>query len=188
MAPPTARGSPIAAAPAPPRTVAWRGVLRAAISTRWGQWCAAQRHSNAILGPSRRWGGQPLRSAPRPPFFGAAVLCVALWTAWDEGSAKFRRPVPSSQTNSKSREGEVYGFRPCKLRVRETSNVTNFATLRPHPEDTARRFARSKTVPATRIKAAADLARSHITVADAPGYCAHAAFPSGRRRGSLRAR
>ena len=57
MAPPTARGSPIAVAPAPPRTVAWRGVPRAAISTRWGQWCAAQRHSNA----TQRWG-QPCRS------------------------------------------------------------------------------------------------------------------------------
>ena len=183
MAPPTERGSPIAAAPAPPRTVAWRGVPRAAISPA-GASGAPQRHSNAI----RALGRQPLRSAPRPPFFGAAVLCVALWTASDEGSAKFRRPVPSSQTNSKSREGEVYGFRPCKLRVRETSNVTNFAALRPHPEDTARRFARSKTVPATRIKAAADLARSHITVADAPKFCARAKVPSGRRRGSLRAR
>ena len=42
---------------------------------------------------------------------------------------------------------EVYGFRPCRHSVKETSNVTNFATLLPHPEDTARRFARSKAPP-----------------------------------------
>ena len=47
---------------------------------------------------------------------------------------------------------EVYGFRPCRHSVKETSNVTNFATLLPHPEDTARRFAGPKRARATRIK------------------------------------
>ena len=55
----------------------WRGEesLRAAISTGWGQWCAAQRHSNAI---QRLGGGQPLRCAAATFLWRSGALHSAL--------------------------------------------------------------------------------------------------------------
>ena len=144
MAPPTARGSPVAAAPAPPRTVAWRGVLRAAISTA-GANGARQRRQQ---GPSQALGGRRA----------LAARCNYHWRSGALRSAphgrrlkirKFRQPE-SKGLSQPGRRRNSQAFSWCALRPQATSNLTKAATVRPHPCDATRRFARSKTVWGTR--------------------------------------
>ena len=81
-----------------------------------------------------RWEGQPLRSAPRPPFFGAGVLCVALWTAGDQESDGFDPDYASMILLSRFRHlYRALAFVASGTPAASISNVTKPAALRPHP-------------------------------------------------------
>ena len=100
----------MAVAPAPPRTVAWRGVPRAAISTRWGQRCAAQRHSNA----TQRLGQGPPLSRRAPPL-SLAQWCFAraLTTPGDAIRPSFdENPTLVTRLCEVFERGRSDGFRP----------------------------------------------------------------------------
>ena len=184
MVPPTARGSPIAAAPAPPRTVAWRGVPRAAISTRWGQWCAPR---GTAMPPSA--GGSLAALAARDAtLIGAAVLCAALWTSWDEGSQKILKTCFALIHGARRR-------RLCFL-MRITASLSNHernqpCSTAPAPRGlrTPLRAARFAACDAYQKPAAARQIYHGRKRDDVAGIILErAAVVPGRRRGALRAR
>ena len=180
MAPPTARGSPVAAAPAPPRTVARRGVPRAAISTRWGQWCAAQRHSNDH---QRRAGAAPSRSTQRNSHWRSGALRSAL----DGLGLKIRRLRKPDALSFGGLIIASHAHRRLWFVTVSISNVTIAAALHQHPRDATAAICAFCAPPGDAYRSRRQNRSHPVSLLGGAFARARTAVVPGRRRGSSRA-